>query len=87
MTLLRQGDEHTNDRYGKSSPPLRQRAGQAHINVSDLAMGEAVLHKYKTAPDLDQTPRPTFRYLIDFVGAGDRDRTGDIQLGKLTFYH
>jgi hypothetical protein len=21
------------------------------------------------------------------VGAGDRDRTGDIQLGKLTFYH
>jgi hypothetical protein len=20
-------------------------------------------------------------------GAGDRDRTGDIQLGKLTFYH
>ncbi len=22
-----------------------------------------------------------------FIGAGDRDRTGDIQLGKLTFYH
>ena len=21
------------------------------------------------------------------IGAGDRDRTGDIQLGKLTFYH
>jgi hypothetical protein len=26
-------------------------------------------------------------YLADFSGAGDRDRTGDIQLGKLTFYH
>jgi hypothetical protein len=25
-------------------------------------------------------------YTLDF-GAGDRDRTGDIQLGKLTFYH
>jgi hypothetical protein len=24
---------------------------------------------------------------IDSLGAGDRDRTGDIQLGKLTFYH
>jgi len=24
---------------------------------------------------------------IVFFGAGDRDRTGDIQLGKLTFYH
>ena len=22
-----------------------------------------------------------------WIGAGDRDRTGDIQLGKLTFYH
>jgi integrase len=42
MKLLRQGDERTNDRYGKSSPPLRQRARQAHINVSDLAMGETV---------------------------------------------
>ena len=21
------------------------------------------------------------------IGAGDQDRTGDIQLGKLTFYH
>jgi integrase len=42
MKLLRQGDERTNDRYGKSAPPLRQRARQAHINVSDLAMGEAV---------------------------------------------
>lgn len=42
MQLLRQGDERTNDRYGKSAPPLRQRARQAHINVSDLAMGEAV---------------------------------------------
>ena len=42
MKLLRQGDERTNDRYGKSSQPLRQRARQAHINVSDLAMGETV---------------------------------------------
>jgi integrase len=42
MQLLRQGDQRTNDRYGKSAPPLRQRARQAHINVSDLAMGEAV---------------------------------------------
>jgi hypothetical protein len=42
MKLLRQGDERTNDRYGKSAPPLRQRARQVHINVSDLAMGEAV---------------------------------------------
>ena len=25
-------------------------------------------------------------YVVDY-GAGDRDRTGDIQLGKLTFYH
>jgi len=41
MKLLRHGDERTNDRYGKSAPPLRQRARQAHINVSDLAMGEA----------------------------------------------
>jgi len=39
MQLLRQGDARTNDRYGKSAPPLRQRARQAHINVSDLAMG------------------------------------------------
>jgi hypothetical protein len=23
----------------------------------------------------------------ELIGAGDRDRTGDIQLGKLTFYH
>jgi integrase len=42
MQLLRHGDERTNDRYGKSAPPLRQRARQAHINVSDLVMGEAV---------------------------------------------
>jgi hypothetical protein len=40
MKLLRQGDERTNDRYGKSAPPIRQRARQAHINMSDLAMGE-----------------------------------------------
>jgi len=39
MQLLRQGDAHANDRYGKSAPPLRQRARQAHNNVSDLAMG------------------------------------------------
>jgi hypothetical protein len=25
--------------------------------------------------------------LLLIFGAGDRDRTGDIQLGKLTFYH
>ena len=25
--------------------------------------------------------------LRELVGAGDRDRTDDIQLGKLTFYH
>jgi integrase len=43
MKLLRQGDERTNDRYGKSAPPLRQRARQAHINVGDLVMGEAIL--------------------------------------------
>lgn len=42
MTLLRQGDKRTNDRYGKSAPPLRQRARQAHINVSDLAMGDSI---------------------------------------------
>ena len=24
---------------------------------------------------------------VGALGAGDRDRTGDIQLGKLTFYH
>ena len=24
---------------------------------------------------------------IEIIGAGDRDRTDDIQLGKLTFYH
>lgn len=24
---------------------------------------------------------------LDLIGAGDRDRTGDIQLGKLTFCH
>ena len=42
MKLLRHGDERTNDRYGKSAPPLRQRARQAHINVSDLAMGDSV---------------------------------------------
>jgi hypothetical protein len=28
MQLLRQGDERANDRYGKSAPPLRQRARQ-----------------------------------------------------------
>jgi hypothetical protein len=42
MKLLRQGDERTNERYGKSAPPLRQRARQANINVSDLVMGEPV---------------------------------------------
>ena len=42
IKLLRQGDKRTNDRYGKSAPPLRQRARQAHINVSDLAIGEPV---------------------------------------------
>lgn len=41
VKLLRHGDERTNDRYGKSAPPLRQRARQAHVNVSDLVMGEA----------------------------------------------
>lgn len=41
VQLLRHGDERSNDRYGKSAPPLRQRARQAHINVSDLVMGEA----------------------------------------------
>ena len=40
MKLLRHGDERTNDPYGKSAPPQRQRARQAHINVSDLAMGD-----------------------------------------------
>ena len=24
---------------------------------------------------------------LNFVQAGDRTRTGDVQLGKLTFYH
>ena len=42
LAVERQGDERTNDRYGKSAPPLRQRARQAHINVSDLAMEETV---------------------------------------------
>jgi hypothetical protein len=42
MQLLRQGDERTSDRYGNAAPPLRQRARQAHINASDLAMGETV---------------------------------------------
>lgn len=41
MKLLRQGDERTNDRYGKSAPPIRRRARQAHINMSELVMGEA----------------------------------------------
>jgi integrase len=38
---LRHGDERINDGYEKSVPPLRQRARQAHIDVSELAMGEA----------------------------------------------
>ena len=42
MQLMRHGDERTNDRYGKSSPPIRQRARQAHINVSDLVMGDTI---------------------------------------------
>lgn len=42
MKLLRHGDERTNDRYGKSAPPLRQRARQAHINVSDLVLGDTI---------------------------------------------
>jgi integrase len=42
VQLLRHGDERPNDRYGKSAPPLRQRARQAHINVSDLVMGGPV---------------------------------------------
>jgi hypothetical protein len=42
MQLLRHGDERTNDRCGKSASPLRQRARQAHINVSDLVAGEPV---------------------------------------------
>lgn len=40
MQLLRHGDKRTNDRYGRSAPQLRQRARQAHIDVSDLVMGE-----------------------------------------------
>ena len=88
IKLLRQGDKRTNDRYGKSAPPLRQRARQAHINVSELAMGEAISQAdTKSGPNLDQTRRSTVRRLVPLVGAGDRDRTGDIQLGKLTFYH
>ena len=27
------------------------------------------------------------RFALNQIGAGDRDRTGDIQLGKLTFCH
>ncbi len=42
MKLLRHGDERTNDRYGKSAPPLRQRPRQAHINVSDLVLGDTI---------------------------------------------
>lgn len=42
MQLLRHGDERTNDRYGKSAPPVCERARQAHINVSDLVAGEPV---------------------------------------------
>jgi integrase len=62
MRLLRQGDERTNDRYGKSAPPLRQRARQAHINVSDLVMGEADSWSgEKTGPNLDQTRKLTVR--------------------------
>jgi hypothetical protein len=26
------------------------------------------------------------RWAVERIGAGDRDRTGDIQLGKLAFY-
>ncbi len=40
VKLLRHGDERTNDRYGTSAPPLRQRARQAHVNVSEPVMGE-----------------------------------------------
>jgi len=62
MKLMRHGDERTNDRYGKSAPPLRQRARQAHINVSDLVMGEADSWSgEKTGPNLDQTRKLTAR--------------------------
>ena len=30
---------------------------------------------------------PGIPQIVDLIGAGDRDRTGDIQLGKLTFCH
>ena len=35
---------------------------------------------------LERVGRIDIGLVVEF-GAGDRDRTGDIQLGKLTFYH
>lgn len=62
MQLLRRGDERTNDRCGRSAPPLCQRVRPAHINVSDLVMGEA--HSWsgeKTGPNPDQIRKLTAR--------------------------
>lgn len=39
LQLLRQGDERTNDRYGKSAPPRRNRARMTQAAVTELAMG------------------------------------------------
>lgn len=39
MELLRHGSQRTNDRYGKSAPPIREQARMAHTGVAELAMG------------------------------------------------
>ena len=53
-------------------PPTRNPAGTSSIS------GEAVLLPKATKPAV--LPRVACR-------AGDRGRTGDVQLGKLAFYH
>ena len=47
-------------------------------------MGNAIRNMGNASSTVDRRNLLTFQ---EVFGAGDRDRTDDIQLGKLTFYH
>ena len=56
--------------------------------ANDVMTSKTGSDSAKTPSQLNTTERTTFeaKSLSWIIGAGDRDRTGDIQLGKLAFY-
>jgi hypothetical protein len=70
----------------------REERGGGRLVASRLGTGglrakRAGLRAKCVPPETDRLVAIDHRAAFSSVGAGDRDRTDDIQLGKLSFYH